>query len=176
MQGRLRLAGVVWISGSVKSWSARAAAIMWEGRKTSPSLRDTARWGGCEKRWWRGGRSVALQVLSHVIALFYTAFERLFFFGLFWLRPSVLFFAISFPSNVWLLFISLFSSSTLYNEQSPVQASVLSLMWSVQKRDSCRDRHTNTHKPHIYCGSPLRIRLRRVYNVGSIKVYLHSEA
>lgn len=78
----------------------------------------------------RGRRSVALQVLSHVVALFcaFVFFLRTFTFfvsKIFRIHFSLS--AVSYSSTVWILFFY-----SLFNE-SMAHASVVSLMWPVQK-------------------------------------------
>lgn len=112
----------------------------------------------------RGRRSVALQVLSHVVALFCLVFANLHFFvsQIFRLQFHFSLFAVSYSSTVCLFSISHFFLYSLFNEQSMAHASVLSLMWSVQNETAGewtrRHRHTNTHftshvGPHLASGS-----------------------
>lgn len=84
------------------------------------------------------GRGVALQVLTHVVALFHAVFLHTHIFFLMFIKFSssssrpLSFFAVSYSFTVWLFFISHFFLQSLFNEQSIAHASVLSLMWSVQ--------------------------------------------
>lgn len=152
----LRVSWGVRINNSFDSRSARATVIMW-GERRSPGPRETERWGERkakrkEDESERGevvrGRTVALQVLSHVVALFCTVFAYVCLF---------LFLKSSDSSSRSFFFLShnplqpgpySMSSSALSLMSSLwAHASVLSLMWSVKERNSWRiNSLSQTHK------------------------------
>ena len=115
--------------------------IMLEERR-SPGPRETGRGGREGKEGGRkvqeevlGGRgSVALQVLTHVVALFCAAFAYLHFLFLKSSDSSSSLFLLSHtPLQSGSFPLPHFFLCSLFNEQSMAHASVLSLMWSVQK-------------------------------------------